>query len=62
MGPVNSPPVPVAWRQRVASPLAHRQMGLELIGRTDSQGQPVIYWGKDCAQCYQLAEADGWKL
>ena len=62
MGPVNSPPVPVAWRERKASPIAPKQVGLEVLGRTNSQGQPAIYWGKDFDQCYKLAEADGWKL
>ena len=62
MGPVNSPPVPVVWRERRQDPIAPRQMGLEVRGRTNSQGQPAIYCVKDCNECYKLAEADGWKF
>lgn len=62
MGPIASPLLPVAWRERNAAPVAPKQMGLEVIGRTNKQGQPAIYWGKDCAECYKLAEADGWQL
>ena len=62
MGPIDHPPLPVAWRERNASPIAAKQLGLEIIGRTNKQGQPAIYWGKDCAECYKLAEADGWKF
>ena len=62
MGPIASPPLPVAWCERNAAPIATKQVGLEVIGRTNEQGQPAIYWGKDCAECYKLAEADGWKF
>ena len=62
MGPVQQPPVPIAWRTRIASPTSPSKIGLELIGRTNPIGQPVIYWGKDCAECYKLAEADGWQF
>ena len=62
MGPIDSPPLPVAWSERNAAPVASKQVGLEVIGRTNKQGQPAIYWGKDCAECYKLAEADGWKF
>ena len=62
MGPIDSPPLPVAWRERNAAPVASKQVGLEVIGRTNKQGQPAIYWGKDCAECFKLAEADGWKF
>lgn len=62
MGPIDHPPLPIAWRERNAAPIAPKQVGLEVIGRTNKQGQPAIYWGKDCAECYNLAEADGWKF
>ena len=62
MGPIASPPLPVAWRERNVATIATKQVGLEVIGRTNKQGQPAIYWGKDCAECYKLAEADGWKF
>ena len=62
MGPIASPPLPVAWRERNAAPIASKQVGLEVIGRTDSQGLPVIYWGSNHAECYKLAEADGYQL
>ena len=62
MGPIDSPPVPVAWRVRAATPVAPKQVGLEVLGRTDKQGQPFIYWGADYAECYELAEAAGWKF
>ena len=62
MGPIASPLLPVAWRERNAAPIAPKQMGLEVIGKTNKQGQPAVYWGKDCAECYKLAEADGWQL
>ena len=62
MGPIDSPPVPVAWRERREAPVAAKQVGLELIGRTNTRGQPLIYWGKDYAECYELAEADGWEF
>ena len=62
MGVIDSPPLPVAWRERNAAPIAPKQVGLEVIGRTNKQGQPAIYWGKDHAQCYKLAEADGWRF
>ena len=62
MGVIDSPPLPVAWRERNAAPIATKQVGLEVIGRTNKQGQPAIYWSTDRAQCYKLAEADGWKF
>ena len=62
MGPIDSPPIPTAWRERPQSPTGPKQVGLELIGRVNSVGQPAIYWGEDYAECYELAEADGWEL
>ena len=62
MGPIASPLLPVAWRESRAAPIASKQVGLEVIGKTNKQGQPAIYWGKDCAECYKLAEADGWQF
>ena len=62
MGVIDSPLLPVAWRERNAAPITAKQVGLEVIGRTNKQGQPAIYWGKDCAECYKLAEADGWQF
>ena len=62
MGPIDSPPIPVAWRVREATPIARKQVGLEILGRTDKQGQPLVYWGADYAECYELAEADGWQF
>ena len=57
MGPMYSPLIPTAWRER-----RQGKVGLELIGRKKNDGTDAIYWGKDCAECYKLAEADGWKL
>ena len=62
MGVIDSPPQPVAWRERNAAPGARKQVGLEVIGRTNKQGQPAIYWSTDRAQCYKLAEDDGWQF
>ncbi len=62
MGPVQQPPVPIAWRTRSATPTSPSQIGLELVGKTNGIGQPAIYWGKDYAECYKLAEADGWEF
>ena len=62
MGVIDSPPSPVAWRERNAAPIAAKQVGLEVIGRTNKQGEPAIYWSTDRAQCYKLAEDDGWKF
>ena len=62
MGVIDSPPLPVAWRERNAAPIAAKQVGLEVIGRTNKQGEPAIYWSTDRAQCYKLAERDGWKF
>ena len=62
MGPIDHPPLPIAWRERNAAPIAAKQVGLEVLGRTNKQGQPAIYWGKDAAECYKLAEDDGWRL
>ena len=62
MGPIDSPPIPTAWRERPQSPTGPKQVGLELIGRVDSVGQPAIYWAADYAGCYKAAAADGWEL
>lgn len=62
MGPIDSPPIPTAWRERPQSPFAQRQVGLELIGRTDKSGEPAIYWGDSHADCYAKAAAAGWQL
>ncbi len=62
MGPIDHPPLPIAWRERNAAPIAAKQVGLEVLGRTNNQGQPAIYWGKDAAECYKLAEDDGWRF
>ena len=62
MGVIDSPPLPVAWRERNAAPIAAPPVGLEVIGRTNKQGQPAIYWSTDRAQCYKLAEEDGWQF
>ena len=62
MGVIDSPPLPVAWRERNAAPIAAKQVGLEVIGRTNKQGEPAIYWATDRAQCYKLAEDDGWQF
>ena len=62
MGPMYSPLIPTAWRERHQSPLGQRKVGLELIGRKKNDGTDAIYWGKDCAECYELAESDGWYI
>ena len=62
MGPIKSPPIPTAWRERPASPLGPKQVGLELIGRTKPDSSEAVYWGTDYADCYKRAEADGWKF
>ena len=62
MGPIDHPPLPIAWRERNAAPIAAKQVGLEVLGRTNKQRQPAIYWGKDAAECYKLAEDDGWRF
>lgn len=62
MGPIDHPPLPIAWRERNAAPIAAKQVGLEVLGRTNKQGQPAIYWGKDATECYKLAEDDGWRF
>ena len=62
MGPIGRPTLPVAWRERKATPIAPKQVGLEVLGRDNKQGQPAIYWGKDAAECYKLAEDDGWRF
>ncbi len=62
MGVIDSPPLPVAWRERNAAPIAPQQVGLEVIGRTNKQGEPAIYWSTDRAQCYKMAEEDGWQF
>lgn len=62
MGPIDSPPIPTAWLVRPATPTSPGLIGLELVGKTNQQGAPAIYWGKGYAECYKLAEADGWKL
>ena len=62
MGVIDSPPLPVAWRDRNAAPIATKQVGLDVIGRTNKQGEPAIYWSTDRAQCYKLAEDDGWRF
>ena len=62
MGPIDSPPVPVAWRVREATPIARKQVGLEILGRRAARPAPLIYWGEDYAECYELAEADGWRF
>ena len=62
MGPIDSPPIPTAWLLRPQSPAGHKQLGLELIGRKKKDGTDAIYWGKGCAECYKLAEADGCML
>ena len=61
MGPIDSPPIPTAWRERHLHP-GPKQLGLELIGCKKKDGTDAIYWGKGCAECYKLAEADGWKF
>ena len=62
MGPIDSPPIPTAWRGRPVSALGPKQVGLELIGRKKKDGTDAVYWGTDYADCYKLAEQDGWKL
>ena len=62
MGPIDSPPIPTAWRERPQSPTGPKQIGLELIGRVNGVGQPAVYWAADYAGCYEAAAADGWKL
>ena len=62
MGPTDHPLLPIAWRERNAAPIAAKQVGLEVLGRTNKQGQPAVYWGKDAAECYKLAEDDGWRF
>ena len=62
MGPINWPPIPTAWRDRPASPLAKRQVGLELVNHTKQDGSPLIYWADSYADCHKLAAQDGWKL
>ena len=62
MGPIDSPPIPTAWRRRPASPLGPKQVGLELIGRKKDDGTDAIYWAPSYDECYKLAEADGWKF
>ncbi len=62
MGPIDSPPIPTAWRERPQSPTGPKQLGLELIGRKKKDGTDAIYWGSNHAECYKLAEADGYQL
>lgn len=62
MGPIASPPIPTAWRERPQSPAGPKQLGLELIGRKKKDGSDAVYWGTHYSDCYKLAEADGWKF
>ena len=62
MGPIDSPPIPTAWRDRPASALGPKQVGLELIGRKKKDGTDAIYWAPSYDECYKLAEAGGWKF
>ena len=62
MGPIDSPPIPTAWRERPQSPTGPKQLGLELIGRKKKDGSDAVYWGTHYADCYKLAEQDGWEL
>ena len=62
MGPIDSPPIPTAWRYRHPSPAGPKQLGLELIGRKKKDGTDAIYWAPSYDECYKLAEADGWKF
>lgn len=43
MGPIDSPPIPTAWRERPQSPAGPKQLGLELIGRKKKDGTDAIY-------------------
>ena len=62
MGPIDSPPIPTAWRERPQSPLGPKQVGLELSGRKKKDGSDAVYWSAHYSDCYKLAEQDGWKL
>ena len=62
MGPIDSPPIPTAWRERPQSPTGPKQLGLELIGRKKKDGTDAVYWAPSHDECYKLAEADGWKF
>ena len=62
MGPIDSPPIPTAWRYRPESPVGPAQLGMELIGRKKKDGTDAIYWAQSHDECYKLAEADGWKF
>lgn len=62
MGPIYSPPIPTAWRERPQSPTGPKQLGLELIGRKKKDGTDAIYWTPSYDECFKAAQLDGWKL
>lgn len=62
MGPIDSPPIPTAWRERPQSPAGHKQLGLELIGCKKKDGTDAIYWAPSYDECFKAAKLDGWKL
>ena len=62
MGPIDSPPIPTAWRERPQSPAGPKQLGLELIGCKKKDGTDAIYWAADYARCYKAAAEDSWGL
>lgn len=62
MGPIDSPPIQTAWRERPQSPTGPKQIGLELLNHTLHDGTPLVYWAGTYAECFKLAAQDGWKL
>ena len=62
MGPIDSPPIPMEWRERPQSPAGHKQFGLKLIGCKKQDGTDAIYWAPTYDGCLEAAKLDGWKL
>lgn len=62
MGVIDTPVVPMAWREVQATAVCAKQVGLELIGRTTSDGKPVVFWGVDSASCIKKATEAGYKI
>lgn len=62
MGPIDHPPIPTAWRERNNAPFGHPEKGLELIGRKDAEGKPLVFWARDYNGAYKAAEAAGFRF
>lgn len=56
MGPISTPPTPIAYRERDRRPVGHVEKGVEIL-RT---GQ--VYWAATYAEAIKLAEANGHRL